>query len=168
MIIIREHINNHTSPLSNANYSLASVAFASINHHFPDLESQSSHVNQPDKHCSMHQHCRTSSTQQKGQSQSAGGIESDHTLDGVRITTLHPAVVGPWRSPTQPGGQARSAVQGTSEVDLCFQRMILARPFLDRTQFAGRPNPLRQPAANMIPGNFPGISEHGKNRGPPG
>ena len=51
MIIIREHINNHTSPLSNANYSLASVAFASINHHFPDLESQSSHVNQPDKHC---------------------------------------------------------------------------------------------------------------------
>ena len=50
MIIIREHINNHTSPLANANYSLASVAFASINHHFPDLESQSSHVNQPDKH----------------------------------------------------------------------------------------------------------------------
>jgi hypothetical protein len=24
---------------------------ASINHHFPDLESQSFHVNQPDKHC---------------------------------------------------------------------------------------------------------------------
>ena len=54
MIIIREHINNHTSPLSNANYSLASVAFASINHHFPDLESQSSHVNQPDKHCTTY------------------------------------------------------------------------------------------------------------------
>ena len=57
MIIIREHINNHTSPLANANYSLASVAFASINHHFPDLESQSFHVNQPDKHCT--EFCRS-------------------------------------------------------------------------------------------------------------
>eukprot|EP01049_Picozoa_sp_SAG25_P002655 SAG25_NODE_142_length_14075_cov_38.666070_8_plen_192_part_00 len=51
-IIIREHISNHTSPPVMPTIFATSVALhASINHHFPDLESQSFHVNQPDKHC---------------------------------------------------------------------------------------------------------------------
>jgi hypothetical protein len=42
----------------------------------------------------------------------------------------------------------RFRVQGTLEVDLCFQRMILdTPPFLDRTQFSGRPSPLSSPAS---------------------
>jgi hypothetical protein len=49
----REHISNHTSPPVMPTIFATSVALhASINHHFPDLESQSFHVNQPDKHCS--------------------------------------------------------------------------------------------------------------------
>ena len=54
-IIIREHISNHTSPPVMPTIFATSVALhASINHHFPDLESQSFHVNQPDKHCTCH------------------------------------------------------------------------------------------------------------------
>eukprot|EP01047_Picozoa_sp_COSAG01_P034658 COSAG01_NODE_2612_length_7381_cov_11.186762_9_plen_128_part_00 len=73
----------------------------------------------------------------------------------------------------QPGGQARSAVQGTSEVDLCFQRMILDTPpclvDLDRTQFAGRPNPLRQPASehDTVPRNFGVSANTAKTAGRP-
>ena len=50
----REHISNHTSPPVMPTIFATSVALhASINHHFPDLESQSFHVNQPDKHCTL-------------------------------------------------------------------------------------------------------------------
>ena len=52
-IIIREHISNHTStPVMPTIFATSVALHASINHHFPDLESQSFHVNQPDKHCS--------------------------------------------------------------------------------------------------------------------
>jgi hypothetical protein len=53
----REHISNHTSPPVMPTIFATSVALhASINHHFPDLESQSFHVNQPDKHCIVASH----------------------------------------------------------------------------------------------------------------
>eukprot|EP01047_Picozoa_sp_COSAG01_P005066 COSAG01_NODE_170_length_23136_cov_24.853931_19_plen_101_part_00 len=84
MIIIREHINNHTSPLSNANYSLLPLSsFASINHHFPDLESQSFHVNQPDKHCTLIYDLLSAACSKKSENRSASQIRKIQSIDSA-------------------------------------------------------------------------------------
>jgi hypothetical protein len=58
---------------------------------------------------------------------------------------------------SRSGSACSGDVRRQTEVDLCFQRMILdTPPFLDRTQFSGRPSPLRQPASEHDTRKFSG------------